>query len=127
MKRLLFSLAILFLTVTAPSQIARSQTPPPPVVSPEVHADNRVTFRFRAPNAKEVSVQIAGVEKPLPLQKDEQGVWSVTTDPLAPDYYGYSFIADGVGLFHPSNPPLLPNFLYPATEVHVPRPPTLSS
>src|SRR5260370_10281978 len=126
MKRLLFSLAILFLTVTAPSQIARSQTPPPPVVSPEVHADNRVTFRFRAPNAKEASVQIAGVEKPLPLQKGEQGVWSVTTDPLAPAYYGYSFIADGVGLFDPSNHAVISHFLSRASEVHVPGPPCLS-
>ncbi|HKI18773.1 MAG TPA: hypothetical protein VKA15_12880 [Isosphaeraceae bacterium] len=26
----------------------------PPLVSPEVHADRRVTFRLRAPNAKDV-------------------------------------------------------------------------
>src|SRR5271165_6910762 len=108
MKRFLFALAILFLPAAIPSQIARSQTPPPPIVSPEVHSDNRVTFRFRAPNAKEVEVRIEGVEKPIAMQKDDQGVWSVTTDPLAPDYYGYSFIADGVGLFDPSNYAVIP-------------------
>src|SRR5579859_1661675 len=126
MKRLALLLALLFLAAVAPSQFTRSQTPPPPIVSPEVRPDNRVTFRFRAPNAKEVSVRIAGIENPIPMQKDDQGVWSVTTDPLAPDFYGYTFIADGVGLFDPSNHAVIPNFLYRASEVHVPGPPSLT-
>ena len=97
-----------------------AQTPPAPVISPEVHADKSVTFRLRAPNDKEVAVSIEGNPKPIPMQKDDQGVWSVTTEPLAPDYYGYSFIADGVGMFDPSNHAIKPNFLYRASEVHVP-------
>ena len=97
-----------------------AQTPPAPVVSPEVHADRSVTFRLRAPNNKEVSVSIEGVPKPIAMQKDDQGVWSVTTDPMAPDYYGYSFVADGVNMFDPSNHAVKPNFLYRASEVHVP-------
>src|SRR5438309_8999989 len=126
MKRTPLTLAILFLTLTASSQNTRSQTQPPPVVSPEVHADRSVTFRFRAPNAKEVAVSIEGSSKPLPMQKDDQGVWSVTTEPLAPDYYGYSFIADGVNMFDPSNHVIKPNFLGRASEVHVPGPVSLS-
>ena len=35
------------------------------------------------------------------MVKDDQGVWSVTTDPLAPDYYGYAFVADGVACWIP--------------------------
>jgi len=97
-----------------------AQTPPAPLVSPEVHADRSVTFRLRAPNNKEVSVSIEGVPKPIAMQKDDQGVWSVTTDPMAPDYYGYSFVADGVNMFDPSNHAVKPNFLYRASEVHVP-------
>jgi enterochelin esterase-like enzyme len=119
MKRKLLSLA-LFFAAAATADIARSQTPPPPVVSPEVHPDNTVTFRFRDPNAKEVAVQIEGAAKPLAMQKDDLGVWSISTDPLAPDYYGYSFVADGVGLLDPSNYRTKPNFLYRASEVHVP-------
>jgi enterochelin esterase-like enzyme len=126
MKRTPLTLAILFLTLTASSQNTRSQTQPPPVVSPEVHADRSVTFRFRAPNVKEVTVSIEGSSKPLPMQKDDQGVWSVTSDPLAPDYYGYSFVVDGVGLFDPSNHSIKPNFLYRASEMHVPGPASLS-
>jgi len=97
-----------------------AQTPPAPVVSPEVHADRSVTFRLRAPNNKEVSVSIEGVPKPIAMQNDDKGVWSVTTDPMAPDYYGYSFVADGVNMFDPSNHAVKPNFLYRASEVHVP-------
>ncbi len=88
-----------------------AQTPPAPVVSPEVHADDRVTFRFRAPNAKEVALALEGAAKDLPMQKDEQGVWSVTTEPLAPDFYGYAFVADGVHLIDPSTPLMKPNLL----------------
>ncbi len=102
-----------------------AQTPPAPVVSPEVHADNRVTFRFRAPNAKEVALALEGAAKDLPMQKDEQGVWSVTTEPLAPDFYGYAFVADGVHLIDPSTPLMKPNLLNTTSQVHVPGPASL--
>jgi len=123
MIRKFFGLAILNMAVVLAAFMAPAspaQTPPPPVISPEVHADRSVTFRLRAPNDKEVSVSIEGVPKPIAMQKDDQGVWSVTTDPMAPDYYGYSFIADGVGMFDPSNHAVKPNFLYRASELYVP-------
>ena len=126
MKRLALLSLLLTLAAIASSLPAKSQTSPAPIVSPEVRPDNRVIFRFRAPNAKEVSVQIAGIEKPIPMQKDDQGTWVATSDPLAPDFYGYTFIADGVGLFDPSNHAVIPNFLYRASEVHVPGPAGLS-
>src|SRR6267142_5450396 len=110
-------IAILFLAATA-----AAQTPPPPLVSPEVHPDHRVTFRFRGPNVKEVAVSLEGAAKPFLMQKDDAGVWSVTTEPLAPDFYGYTIIADGVGLFDPSNYAIKPNFLYRSSEVHIPGP-----
>jgi enterochelin esterase-like enzyme len=101
-------------------QAPARQTPAAPAVSPEVLADHRGTFRLRAPNAKDVSVQIDGASKPLAMQKDAEGVWSVTTDPLAPDYYGYTFFVDGVAMFDPSNSATKPNFLYRASELHIP-------
>jgi hypothetical protein len=48
------------------------------------------------------------------MKKDDQDVWSVTTAPLAPDYYGYAFIVDGVRMLDPSNHLLVPNLLTPA-------------
>jgi enterochelin esterase-like enzyme len=120
MKRIFLVPAILLLTAAASAQT------PPPLISPEVHSNNRVTFRFRGPNAKEVSVSLEGASKPLAMQKDDLGVWSVTTDPLPPDYYGYSIDADGVTMFDPSNHSFKPNFLYRSSEVHVPGPASLS-
>jgi enterochelin esterase-like enzyme len=128
MKRTFFVPGILSVAILLEAFLAASapaQTPPAPLISPEVHADKSVTIRFRGPNDREVAVSIDGVPKPLPMQKDEQGVWSVTTEPLAPDYYGYTIIADGVGLFDPSNHAVKPNFLYRASEVHIPGPASL--
>ncbi len=102
-----------------------AQGPPPPLKSPEVLADNRVTFRLRAPNVRVVLLSLEGTPKPFPMQKDDQGVWSVTTDPLAPDFYGYSFIADGVALIDPSNYLMKPNLLFTQSQVHVAGPASL--
>jgi hypothetical protein len=89
------------LTAAAWGQEKTAQAPPPPptpVVSPEVHPDNSVTFRLRDPNAKFVVLRLEGQPKPTAMEKDDQGIWSTTTAPLTPDYYGYSFVADGVAL-----------------------------
>ena len=94
---------------------------PKPVISPEVHPDRTVTFRLQAPNAKEATVNIEG-SKPLPMQKGDDGVWTVTTEPLAPDYYGYSLVPDGVSLIDPHNWLLKPNLLATQSMVHIPGP-----
>src|SRR5262249_14382133 len=73
----------------------------PPVKSPEVAADGRVTFRLRAPNAKEVAVAIGGKRSPMP--RDEQCVWSLTTDPMTPDIYTYSLVVDDATMNDPAN------------------------
>src|SRR5258708_30150598 len=104
------------------------QTPPPPrlaaLMSPEVHAEGSITFRLRAPNAKEVKVELEGAQA-VALERDDQGLWSGTTVPLRPDYYGYAFLADGVRLIDPSNPLLKPNLLATENAVHVPGPASL--
>jgi enterochelin esterase-like enzyme len=94
---------------------------PPSLVSPEVRPDGSVTFRFRAPNAVEVKLAREGTE-PVSMQKDDHGVWTVSTAPLTPDYYGYSFVADGARLLDPGNPLLKPNLLATENMVHVPGP-----
>jgi enterochelin esterase-like enzyme len=96
-----------------------------PVISPEVSSDNRITFRLRDPNAKEVTVRVEGVKDPLPMVKDDQGVWSVTTGALDPNFYGYSFIADEVEEADPSNPVAKTNLLTPGSIAHVPGPASL--
>lgn len=130
MRRTLLVVPFALIAFAAVAQDTKTQTPrptpPPPIVSPEVHPDDRVVFRLRAPNAKEVAVSIEGSSQLLPMQKDDQGVWTVTSEPLAPDFYGYSFQVDGVGIMDPSNYRIKPNFLYRSNEVHVPGPASLA-
>jgi enterochelin esterase-like enzyme len=99
--------------------------PPHELSSPEVHPDRTVTFRFRDPNAKEVFLNREGAEKQA-MQKDAEGVWNAVTAPLEPDFYGYSFVADGISLIDPSNSRMKPNLLYTQSLVHVPGPASLA-
>lgn len=82
----------------------------PVVVSPEVLADRRVTFRLVAPNAQQVTV--AGVPGgTITMQKNEQGVWTGTTAaPLVPDIYQYTFSVDGLSIVDPVNTRFSPAF-----------------
>ncbi|PYT12350.1 MAG: esterase [Acidobacteria bacterium] len=123
MKHTLIGLALSVLPALAQAPQAQP-APPPPVISPEVHPDSTVTFRFRAPNAKDVLLAREGAQR-APMQRDEQGVWTITTAPLEPDLYGYSFIADGVALIDPSNHVMKPNLLGTTSMVHVPGPSSL--
>ncbi|MBV9343263.1 MAG: esterase [Acidobacteria bacterium] len=116
---LLFSLCAFAFPFAAPAQ------PPARPVSPEISSDNHVSFRFPAPNALKVELSIEGQPVPSAMKKDEHGVWSATIGPLAPDIYGYSFIADGVALIDPANPLMKPNLLNTQSAVHVPGPATL--
>ena len=60
--------------------------------------------------------------KPLDMVKGDEGVWTVTTDPIEPDFYGYSFRVDGVGTVDPMNAAVVPNLLGPSSMLHVPGP-----
>jgi enterochelin esterase-like enzyme len=102
-----------------------AQTPAPALITPEVHSDNSVTFRFRAPNAQEVKLAREGAGEPVPMQKDDAGVWTVNTAPLPPDYYGYSIVVDGQRSIDPYNSLLKPNLLSTENMVHVQGPPSL--
>ena len=89
-----------------------------PVVSPEIHDDNTVTFRLKAPKA--VKVQVTGDFLPTQkittpfgefdgpgvadLKEGKDGVWEYTTpEPLAPELYSYSFIVDDLKMMDPAN------------------------
>ncbi len=101
---------------------AGAQTPPPPVVSPEVRADRTITLRLLAPNAREVIVNGELDGKPHPMTKGANGVWTVTVGPLAPDIYTYAFTVDGVAALDPqnTNTKLGYGFFGPVSVVEVP-------
>jgi enterochelin esterase family protein len=92
---------------------------PRPVISPEVHANKTVTFRFRAAEAKQVLLAREGAAR-VAMQKSEDGIWSVTTEELAPDLYGYTYVVDGASVMDPGNPAIKPNLLNPQSVVHIP-------
>lgn len=112
MKRLTALTVALLIGVTMFAQQALWGTTP--VVSPEIHDNNTVTFRFKAPKA--VRVQLTGDFLPVQknakfeapgivdLKEGQEGVWEYTTpEPLKPELYSYSFIVDGLRMNDPAN------------------------
>ncbi len=75
-----------------------------PVHSPELSPDHRATFRLRAPAVNKVVLTGEFMKGDLPLQKDGEGVWSVTIGPIEPEIYNYNFTIDGVRTIDPGNP-----------------------
>jgi enterochelin esterase-like enzyme len=94
------------LTVTLAAAAATAQEPGARrgtgIVSPEVAADRRVTFRLRAPEAKVVTVS-GDFGSDAGMRRGDDGIWSVTVGPLDPEMYVYFFSVDGVRLTDPSN------------------------
>ncbi|HOW64460.1 MAG TPA: alpha/beta hydrolase-fold protein [Candidatus Paceibacterota bacterium] len=80
-----------------------------PLNSPDVRDDRTVTFRLRAPAAKEVRLAgvailtALGANQPVSFQKGEDGIWSLTVGPLRPDMYAYHLNVDGVQMADPNN------------------------
>jgi len=86
----------------------RQPTPNDTLKSVEVLPDHRVVFRIYAPKAASVTLSgdwvTQGRGAAGPLEKDQQGVWSITVGPLVPDFYAYTFNVDGVRTIDPKNP-----------------------
>lgn len=101
-------LVALFILCTSNISLAQeiSAMQPPRVVSPEVSADNSVSFRVYSPTANSITLNGSwmGNGKTLTLTKEENGVWTATIDPLASSMYHYNFIIDGVSAIDPTNP-----------------------
>ena len=107
-KLSLFSMTVglLFIVLIVPSGSYGQFMQGPRIVSPELHPDNTVTFRIRAPLASEVSVRgewMAGFGAGEALTPSDSGLWSVTLGPLEPEFYGYTFLVDSVQMLDPLN------------------------
>jgi enterochelin esterase-like enzyme len=77
-----------------------------PIVSPEIQPDNKVTFRIYAPHSIGVAINGEWMSGGVPrenLIRNDTGMWSITVGPLQPEFYGYTFIVDGVTVLDPSN------------------------
>ena len=63
-----------------------------------VNADRTVTFTFQAPQATKVAVNAdfpSGLTN-LDLERNEAGVWTITTAPLPRGSYYFRFVVDGI-------------------------------
>ena len=104
MKHLTLLICCCLMAVSSFAQQALGQRPR--VQSPVVNADGTVTFNFYSPKAQEVVVsgdfnEISGQR--LPMTKQENGVWTVTTQALNPELYSYSLNVDGQRFIDPAN------------------------
>lgn len=79
---------------------------PPCLAQPQMNPDQTITFRLRAPNAKDVlfGSDTGGALPPgVPMTRAADGVWTYTTLPLDPGTYKYGFIVDGILTPDPAN------------------------
>lgn len=93
---------------------------PPSISSPEVHADNSVTFKYYSRTAQKVSLSGEFLSARQELTKDTSGVWSITVGPIKPDIYPYSFIVDSVQLADPNNTYIFANERFKRSIVDIP-------
>lgn len=79
------------------------------MVSPEVSDNRTITFRLKAPDAREVMLTGGPIllalkaKEPVPFKKGNDGVWTLKVGPVQPDIYVYRFILDGVAVVDPNN------------------------
>jgi enterochelin esterase-like enzyme len=77
----------------APTNISSNQCPC-------ILTDLRVVFRVTAPEAGKVQIDLGKV---YDMQKDEKGIWSVTTDQQVPGFHYYSLVINGVRVSDPAS------------------------
>ena len=90
--------------VPAPAGRGGRGAPAPPAATHEVNPDRTVTFHLRAPGATSVKLSGDFVQGSPDMTKGEDGQWSITTSPLNPAVYTYTFVVDGVRNIDPSSP-----------------------
>ena len=67
---------------------------------PKIDPERRAYFRIVAPDAKHVSVSLPGGDR---MSQGTDGVWTVTTEPLAPGFHYYSITVDGAAVSDPAS------------------------
>lgn len=105
-------------TPSASTQVEKSASVPR--VHTEVNPDRTITFRYHDPAARKVEVSLDINGDPLAMQRNDIGVWSVTTAPLAPQIYGYNFLVDGETRLDVMNPRTSPNLVDLSNMIEVP-------
>lgn len=118
MKNIILTAVALLVGISVHAQQALG--PGTGIISPEINADNTVTFRYYNPKA--VTVQVSGDFLPtqqIKYQRDgremiydapgradlveHNGLWTYTSAPLEGELYSYTLYVDGQKMMDPSN------------------------
>ncbi len=67
---------------------------------PQILTDSRVKFSIKAPDAKKVQIDLG---RKYDLTKDDNGVWTTTTDSISEGFHYYSLLLDGVAVADPAS------------------------
>lgn len=67
---------------------------------PRIDSQNRAIFRIEAPEVQKLQLDLGKV---YDMEKGEDGVWTVTTDPLPPGFHYYYLIIDGYRFSDPAS------------------------
>jgi enterochelin esterase family protein len=96
---ILAGLAALAQTNQPPPDAKPASSNVPGVQFPRIDSNRRAYFRIAAPDAKSVSASLPGGRG----IKGDDGVWTITTSPLAPGFHYYSITVDGVAASDPAS------------------------
>jgi enterochelin esterase-like enzyme len=108
MKRKLTTLALLFIIsglCTAQNNDLYKDSKPAPTNAPglefpRVDSQSRAIFRVKAPNVQKLRLDLGKV---YDMVKGDDGVWTVTTEPLPPGFHYYYLIIDGYRFSDPAS------------------------
>jgi len=67
---------------------------------PKIDSQLRATFHIKAQNAGKVQIDLGKI---YDMTKGEDGLWTVTTEPLVPGFHYYFLIIDGVAVADPAS------------------------
>lgn len=67
---------------------------------PRVTSDLKAIFRIKAPDAQKIQILL---DKKYDMVKDDQGTWTVTTEPQVPGFHYYFLLIDGVQVSDPAS------------------------
>ena len=81
---------------------------PRPIISPE-YSEEGITFRFKAPDAKNVELKCEMLPKNITMERDSDGVWSAMVRDYLFETFKYCFDVDGTLVADPSNMYLSPD------------------
>lgn len=115
-RSVIFTLILFFIALSGISGQSGMQN----FISPEVNKDRTVTFRLRAPNAKDVKLSTQFIRGQQAMTKDANGIWTITLGPVEPEIYPYSFIVDGIQVADPKNSWIFPNEGFQNSVIEIP-------